>query len=682
MKLDFASITRRLGFALVVAVHVCVGCDGGNAPSSDQQPANATASSGVDNDSTTGNGTEKETVADTVFTGGKVYTVNEKQPLAEAVAIEGNRIVFVGSAVDAKEYIGDETKVIDCAGKTVMPGFVSAHDHLIASAWTNAGVQIYGSKDRAEVLAKIKAYAEAHPDHKVIKGIGWDKNMLGGLPTANDLDAAVSDRPTIILDNTIHDAWLNTAALKAANITKDSKDVVPGVTYWERDDEGNPTGIAVEIQWFQAYIDMGAWDAETMIPESAKLLHDLAASNGTTTFLCPGIITPNVKDVHGGMEADFKDAMAMLHEWEKNGALKLRTQAQPMFKTTEGDPQRFVDFGVQMREMYNSDLLRVQSLKIHPEGNTVAGTAPFVDPYKDSENRGSFNVQPEVTKAIVTKAAEAGLDVFVHTDGDRSSRAAVDAMIAAREAGHPDNRSALHHAIWVHPDDQKRIIEYKIPVNSTPSFTNTFGGGAKDNTRLIGEERIRSSLGRYPHFARNGVRVSISADVPSTPQSMQAPLFVVGGATTLLDLSDPASTPFPPDREPMSVEQAIRAVTIDAAWQLRMEDKVGSLEVGKYADVVVLDGNPFEVEPAKIAEIDVAMTMMDGRFTYEASDDARKTASHERLRPCGLGCCSKHGTLSLHDMHRLSLSRSDAARGFIVEHSASTNQQQDQNGKP
>lgn len=554
--------------------------------------------------------------ADTVFTGGKVYTVNEDQKWAEAVAVKGNKIIFVGSAEDAGQHIGDETKVIHTAGKTVMPGFVSAHDHLIASAWTNSGVQIYDAKDKADALAKIKAYADANPDLKVVQGIGWDKNMLSGLPVATDLDAVISDRPAIILDNTIHDAWLNTAALKAANITKDTPDTLPGVTYWERDASGNPTGAAIEIQWFQSYVDMGAWKPETMIPESAEQLHALAASNGTTTFLCPGIVTPNIKDVHGGMEKDFRVAMDMLQEWENSGKLKLRTQAQPMFKTTEGDPQRFVDFGVEMMKRYNSDMLRVRSLKIHPEGNTVAGTAPFIEPYKNSDNRGKFNVQPEVTMAIVTKAADAGLDVFVHTDGDRSSRAAIDAMIAAR-AKHPDNRSALHHAIWVHPDDQKRVIEHKIPVNSTPNFTNTFGGGDKDNLRLIGEERVRSSLGRYPYFARHGVRVSISADVPSSPQNMQAPLYVATCAATLRDISVANSPPFPPDRQPLTAAQAIRAITIDAAWQLRMEDKIGSLEVGKLADVVVLNGNPLEVEPSKIAEITVHKTMMDGKFTYE-----------------------------------------------------------------
>ena len=160
--------------------------------------------------------------ADIVFTGGKVYTVDEKQPWAEAVAVKENKLVFVGSAAEVKQHIGDETKVIDCKGKTVMPGFVSAHDHLIASSWTALGVNLYDAKDKAATLKLIKEYVDAHPDEKVIRGVGWVADKLGGPPTAKDLDTVVPDRPAILLDFTIHDAWLNTTALKAAKITKET----------------------------------------------------------------------------------------------------------------------------------------------------------------------------------------------------------------------------------------------------------------------------------------------------------------------------------------------------------------------------------------------------------------------------------------------------------------------------
>ena len=222
-----------------------------------------------------------------MFTGGKVYTVNNKQPWAEAVAVKGNKIVYVGDAAGAKNFVGKDTKTIDTVGKTVFPGFISTHDHLIASDWTTAGVQLFDLKTKEEVLKRIKEYAEANPDHKVIKGIGWSAGKFGGRPLATELDKAVSDRPAIILDFTVHDAWLNSKAMEIAKITKDTPDTLKDVTYWERDKDGTPTGTAIEGQWMGAYIAVGAWEPEKMIRESTEKLTGIAASNGTTTFLNP-----------------------------------------------------------------------------------------------------------------------------------------------------------------------------------------------------------------------------------------------------------------------------------------------------------------------------------------------------------------------------------------------------------
>ncbi len=182
--------------------------------------------------------------ADYVFTGGKIYTMNDEQPTAEALAVDGNKIVYVGDAAGVEKLVGKGTKEIDLKGRVLLPGFVSAHDHLIASNWAAMGVNLFDAKNRDEALRMIKEFAEANPDDKVIRGLGWSRETFGGeLPTAAMLDTAVSDRPAILMDFTIHDAWLNTAA----GITKESPDALPGVTYWVRDDEGNPTGTAIEL---------------------------------------------------------------------------------------------------------------------------------------------------------------------------------------------------------------------------------------------------------------------------------------------------------------------------------------------------------------------------------------------------------------------------------------------------
>lgn len=601
---------------ITLALACIIGCQPSN--EADESPSKESAKSQTDNDSS--NRVADEMIADVVFTGGKVYTVNEQQEWAEAVAVKSNEIVFVGAAADAKKYIGESTEVIDCNGKTVMPGFISAHDHLIASSWTALGVNLYDAKDKAETLKLIKEYAESHPDEKVIRGVGWVADKLGGLPTATDLDTVVPDRPAILLDFTIHDAWLNTAALKAANITKDTPDTLPGVTYWVRDEEGNPTGAAIEIQWMQAYIDMGAWDAETMVRQSCEQLFTLASQNGTTTILNPGIVTPNVKDTHGGMERDFEASMAMLEELEKEGTLRLRVQALPFFKNAEADPEKFVEFASRMKNKYQGEKLRCDFVKIHPDGNWNAQVSPHLEPYETGKE-GAFNIQPDKIKAVTLAANKAGLHTVIHTDGSATGRAAVDACVAAKDAGFQDMRNAIHHFTWIHPDDYRRTVEHKIPVNATPNFYNDWSNQREDAYRLLGKQRTDEQFGLYTELPNDGVKVSISADVPSTQPSMQAPLFCVEGAVTLMDPTRPGeSRPFPEARTPMTVAQAIRAVTIDAAWQLALDDKIGSLEVGKLADIVVLEGNPFEVEPSDIADINVAYTMMDGKFTHTPED--------------------------------------------------------------
>lgn len=556
--------------------------------------------------------------ADYVFTGGKVYTVNEKQPWAEAVAVKGNKIIYVGDAAGARKLTGENTKIIDTKGKTVMPGFVDAHDHLISSGWTSKGVHLFDGKSKEDYIKMVKKYADENPDLKYIIGIGWSTGVYGGRPTAKELDQAVPNRPALILDFTAHDAWLNSKAMEIAGVTKDSPDDQENVIYWERDESGNPTGTGVEGQWMEAYVAIGAWDAEKIINETIDKLHNLAASNGTTTYLNPGIVTPNMKDTNGGMQDDMIAAMKNLREREQAGTLKLRTFVLPFVKNPKADLDQLMSFMEEMRKEYNGPKLFARQIKIHPEANWNVELAPMLKPY-ESGKLGAYGISPNKIKEIMVTAAKHGFDSMIHTDSTGTSHAGIEGILAARKVD-PDNRSALHHATWLIPEDAKRVIDNKIPINSTPNFTNDWSDTDKDALRLLGEKRTMNYFGLYPNFARAGVKVSISADLPSTPPTMQGPLFCLQGAVTMKDPANPNAKAFPPTVKPMTIEQALRAITIDAAWQLRMEDKIGSLEVGKLADIVVLDANPFETAPMKLQDIKVERTMMDGNFTYERSE--------------------------------------------------------------
>ncbi len=565
-----------------------------------------------------------EPPADVIFTGGKVYTVNESQPWAEAVAVRGNEIVYVGEAAGAEALAGEGTEVIDVEGKTIMPGFISGHDHLVGAGWLLAGVKLTDAKDQDELIERIKAYAEANPDLEYILGNGWNFEQFEGRPTASLLDEIIPDRPVILTDYTCHEAWLNTAALELGNVTKDTPDVLPGVTYWERDEGGNPTGLGLEFQWLPTYIQSGAWDPETGFPNSIELMMGTASKNGTTTVQVTGIVAPTFTNWEL-QKRDFRIAMEILENMRAEGSLPMRVFPMPIYKDVSASVENFVGFAAEMSERYDDDLLRMQAIKIHPEGNWTAHAAPFLEPYLDTGQTGDFGVQPERTRDLMIAASEAGLHTVVHTDGDASARAAIDAIAAANDAGFGDVRNAIHHLIWVHPDDYQRIVDMKIPINSTPGFGNEFGGQAEQAIAWMGEDRVKAEFAKYPDLARDGIRVSISADVLSMPLTSQAPLFTVEAAVTLKEPSYENSKAFPPGRKGMNVEEAIRAVTIDPAWHIGMEDKIGSLEVGKLADIVVLEDNPFDVDPLMIEEIDVLATMVDGKFVYRVDQPAPDT---------------------------------------------------------
>ena len=508
--------------------------------------------------------------------------MDEKNPEAQAVAVRGNKIVYVGDAVGAQAHIGNATNVIDLQGKMVLPGFVSGHDHLIAARWMNYGVDLYQAKNKEEYLNLIKEYVKANPEEKVIRGIGWNPALYGGDPTAADLDPIVSDRPAILLEFTIHDAWLNTKALEVGEITRDTPDPVPGVTYWVRDEAGNPTGTGKEFAWLPTFIKSGAWQPQTIIPASRKELQQAAVEAGITAHLNPGPVTPNLNEVQGSLN-DFKLIMEFLSEQEVNGELKLRTFVMPIVKNPSLDPEEFADTAAAFAKQYDSDRLRAFGIKIHPEGNWSSQTSLMLEPYLSEDGsgtRGAASVEGDLMKRVVLAGNARGLDVFVHSDGSQTVRNMIDAVEAAREAGYTDARNALHHLFWTHPDDLQRIFDMDIPVNVTPNFSTDWSGQKTLALKNLGEERVQQQFSVYPKVFDNGNKVSLSADIPSAPIEHIGPLFSMEAAMSLQDPSNPDSEVFPSGRKGITLEQAIKGVTIDPAWQIRMEDKIGSLEVG------------------------------------------------------------------------------------------------------
>lgn len=554
--------------------------------------------------------------ADMVFTNASVLTMNDAQPTAEAVAVIGNKISFVGSAADAQALIGDTTQVFDLDGDTLLPGFVSGHDHLVASGWTSRGVDLFGIKSVDEAVAMIKDYADSHPDEDIVFGFGFNQVEMGGWPTKADLDSAVSDRPAFILDFTIHDAWLNSKAFEVGSVAEDDADQVPDTIYWQRDEAGKLTGIGIEFQWLPALNAAGGWNPAEDIPAIQENFYNIAASVGMTAVHVAGLATPMVTNPEGAIN-DLEMSMNLLHEFEMSGGLKMRSFVASMFKTPKADPKTVAKQTAAFREKWNSDMLRIWGIKIHPEGNWSSKTSLMLEPYSDgSESYGGAAVNADLILAVHLEANKLGLDVGTHVDGSATVRGTIDAIQASRDAGNSGERNVLHHYFWATDDDHARVIEMGLPVNSTPQFSTDWEGQDRNALDLLGEDRTNTEFARYSELMDIGHNVSLSADIPSSPISMIAPLFSAEIAMTLQDPTNPDSKPFPPSRPGASLDEALKAITINAAYQVRMEDKIGTLEVGKYADLVVLETDITQVAPRDISDIKVVGTVMNGKFTH------------------------------------------------------------------
>ncbi|WP_171239136.1 MULTISPECIES: amidohydrolase [unclassified Ruegeria] len=556
--------------------------------------------------------------ADTVLLNGNIYTMDASRPEAEAVAIMGTQIFYVGSDDGVQSLIGEETTVIDLQGQTVLPGFVSGHEHLVASGWTQLGVQLGSGQSKEDYLKLIKEYADANPDEEFIRGIGWNATLMGGEFTAADLDAIVPDRPVFLQDYTIHDAWLNTKAMEMGGVNKDTPDPVPGLIYFVRDGEGNPTGYAKEFAWMGAYVESGAWQPDTMIPESQTELYDLAAKFGYTTYINQGLVTPNIKS-QAKHKDDTKKALEILQAQADEGTLKLRTLMMTLVKGDDFNADDAVANTLELKSSFDNDEVRVLGIKIHPEGVHTSHASVMLEPWLDlPEKKAVRGVSAALTDEIVLKANAAGLDVSVHVDGSKTVRETVDSYVNAQKAGYTEARNSLQHLAFAHPDEIERIIQHNILSNITPIWGTTWSGGLDGAMEIMGLERTVSEFQRIRTLMDAGAPVSIGADVPSTDPSLMGVLTLCEAAVTRRDPSNPDDDRiFPPVYQALTLDQCIYAATLGGAYEARMEDKIGSLEFGKYADLVILEDDLFSVLPSDIADVKIVATMKGGVFTYE-----------------------------------------------------------------
>lgn len=555
--------------------------------------------------------------ADTVLTNARAYTVNKSQPWAQAVAIKNNRIVFVGSNDEVKAFVSDKTVVKNLHGKMVLPGFIDAHAHPALSGIFSSGLRLSAADDRETVFKAIKDYAEKNPHLPVIFGGGWSTMMFGEEgPKKEDLDRIVPDRPVILMGEWLHTAWLNTMALKIVGVDKNTPDPVPGVHEYKRDQAGNPTGWLKEMQTYTPALQRleVAKSVKSDIYSVIKAYSEKMNQYGVTTVFDAGM-------------AGFEDVLyPVLEEGMAVGDINYRifgsyhVTSASMAKQAVTEVQR-------LAENHNGDRLKVQTVKLHQDGIYEAYTAGMLDDYVGRPGfNGNMILKAEEIKTLLLELDRAGLDLHVHSIGDRTTHETLNGVeLAIKALGRPlVSRVTLCHVEFINDEDFKRFKELGVIANITPSWHNDSNA---DYVPIVGQERAENVLRVMPLITQ-GTPVAASSDGMTDPRLLSAsglseinPLLGIESAYTRQALGNPDGTMLLPRDERIPLDKMIEAYTINGSIQLGLESEIGSLEVGKRADLVVLEKNLFEISKYEIHKVKVELTMMDGDVVYCRSCD-------------------------------------------------------------
>lgn len=565
-----------------------------------------TACSDSSDNQSPGDGNSRPVIADVVLTGANIYTVNPDMPMASAVAIKDGVIVHVGGDTSIQAFVGDDTQVTDLEGGFVLPGFIDAHAHPMQSAGLLYALQLDPSMSLEEIQQAVSQYAKQNEERALLVGFGFGAlqfDVAG--PRKEMLDSVITDKPVVLIDEGGHTAWVNSNALELFGIDENSPDPIPGKHFYQRDEDGTPTGWLVESQTFFPYLaEFGAYDKSLALDDS-NLVYFLFRSLGITTVF------------DAGMSAFEPIAMEVAAQLENEGRLPFRLVTSHMIQNPNQLPNAIERFR-ELEAKYNRGRLKVGMIKIHNDGTIEARTAAFLEPYTDApESSGQVLLEPDMLNPFVLEADRAGIDLQIHAIGNRTVREALDAIEAARMRNPAaQTRHTLIHLEQVSDEDLPRFAQLNVIAQTTPLWH------VAGDESVLGPDRSKK-YHRYRELLDGGVRVTFGSDFPATGSSFfdMAPLRNIEVGHTRQPLGQPSSPILGDVSERLSLETMIRGYTLDAAYQLRMEQEVGSIEVGKQADMVLLSNNIFEVPAHEIHLTQVVMTMLGGEIIYGALPD-------------------------------------------------------------
>ncbi|MBI1747416.1 MAG: amidohydrolase [Acidobacteria bacterium] len=530
--------------------------------------------------------------ADLVFTNGAVWTINPKQPKAQAVAIAGSRILSVGAAAAVQGLIGPATQVIDLKGKALWPGFNDCHLHFMAGGYHLTSVDLRDAHNEEDFAQRIRARAAKQSKGQWILGGDWDHESWPGaqLPSKELIDKYTPETPVFVNRLDGHMRLANSYALRLAQVTKDTPDPLGGLIV-RHPRTGEPTGILKD-----AAIDLVSKivptpneatqmeAARAALAEARRLgvtsIHDMASPEDLVIY----------QKLHTHRELTCRiNAIMPLPEWKRLAAV-----------------------GIQAG--FGGDMIRIGTLKGYADGSLGSTTALFFEPYDDNPKTSglpnAMMIPEENMRRLIAESDKAGLQVAIHAIGDRANHIILDHFMQVYQANGPrERRFRIEHAQHLHPDDVGAFGRLGVIASMQPYHAVDDGRWAE---KRIGHERCRTAYA-FRTLLNKKVKLAFGSDWTVAPLN---PLLGLYAAVTrrTLDGKNPAG--WIPE-EKISLAEALEAYTLTPAYASFEEADKGSIEVGKLADLVVLSHDPFALMPDKIPEIRIMYTIFNGKIIYE-----------------------------------------------------------------
>jgi len=529
---------------------------------------------------------------------GAIHTMNPDQPRATALAVDrdSGRILAVGDDADIRALAGPLTDTLDLKGRTVLPGFIDAHTHILGYTQARLNVELRGVRSEDEAVARVRERAAQTPHGGWIMGQSWDSNLWPGqrFPTKASLDAAVPDHPVALWHHSHHALWANSQALRRAKITAETPDPEGGTI--GRAGDGEPTGMLFEagaMNLMDAVIEPA--DDETLLAELRRILVEMR-SRGLT----------GIHNIEDDRSLRLLQRLHAAGELSPRVLVYIQRQALP----------NALKLG--LRAGFGDDTLRFAGVKLFMDGALGPHTAAMLDPYEgEPDNLGLLTLSEDETAATVAAAADGGVGVAIHAIGDRAVHVALDGIEATVRRGLRENttlplgarRFRLEHVQLAAPEDIARMARLGVVASVQPFHAVVDRDTAE---RYWGRRHTRAYA--YNTMREAGIPLAFGSDVPVDTCD---PLRILHAAVMRRDDTTPDRSRWLPDQA-LTIAQALWAYTAGAAYAGSQEAHQGSLAPGKLADLVVLADDPFTIPPDQLAGAQVAATLVGGELVHGA----------------------------------------------------------------